>query len=158
MKFLNGREKSVPTLSDGSEIACSGNEKANMLNKFFVTCFNTTFPPLSPSTSQPLSTPVSVLSGVPQGSALGPLLFLIYVNDLPDAVIHPSAIVNLFADDVLLYHIVSNISDFLEVQESINSVERWSSSNYLNFSFLKYKCMLISRKKQSLYNQLTHCY
>ena len=57
MKFLNGRGKSVPTLSDGSGIACSGNEKANMLNKFFVTCFNTTFPPLSPSTSQPLSTP-----------------------------------------------------------------------------------------------------
>ena len=57
MKFLNGREKSVPTLSDGSGIACSGNEKANMLNRFFVTCFNTTFPPLSPSTSQPLSTP-----------------------------------------------------------------------------------------------------
>ena len=43
MKFLNGREKSVPTLSDGSGIACSGNEKANMLNRFFVTCFNTTF-------------------------------------------------------------------------------------------------------------------
>ena len=66
---------------------------------------------------------VPVLSGVPQGSVLGPPLFLIYVNDLPDAVVHPSAIINLFADDILLYHTVSNIDDFLAVQESINSVE-----------------------------------
>ena len=62
---------------------------------------------------------VPVLSGVPQGSVLGPLLFLIYVNDLPDAVVHPSAIVNLFADDVLLYHTVSNTDDFLAVQETL---------------------------------------
>ena len=93
---------------------------------------------------------VPVLSGVPQGSVLGPLLFLIYVNDLPDAVVHPSAIVNLFADDVLLYHTVSNIDDFLAVQESINSVEQWSSSNYLSLNALKCKCMLISRKKHPL--------
>ena len=93
---------------------------------------------------------VPVLSGVPQGSVLGPLLFLIYINDLPNAAIHPSAIVNLFADDVLLYHTVSNISDYLIVQESINSVEQWSSSNYLSLNTLKCKCMLISRKKQPL--------
>ena len=90
---------------------------------------------------------VPVLSGVPQGSVLGPPLFLIYVNDLPDAVVHPSAIINLFADDVLLYHTVSNIDDFLAVQESINSVEQWSCSNYLSLNALKCKCMLISHKR-----------
>ena len=52
MKFLNRRVKSVPTLSDGPNVACSAYEKANMLNKFFVTCFNTAFPPLSPSVAQ----------------------------------------------------------------------------------------------------------
>ena len=61
----------------------------------------------------------SVLSGVPQGSVLGPLLFLIYINDLPSAALHPSATVNLFADDVLLYHYVSKSSDYLTVQASI---------------------------------------
>ena len=53
---------------------------------------------------------VAVLSGVPQGSVLGPLLFLIYISDLPNAITITSAIVNLFADDVLLYHSVSSVT------------------------------------------------
>lgn len=89
----------------------------------------------------------SVLSGVPQGSVLGPLLFLAYINDLTCAGFHPNSIVNLFADDVLLYHCITDNCDFLAVQESINSIEQWSSDNHLQLNVLKCKTMTISRKR-----------
>ena len=92
----------------------------------------------------------SVLSGVPQGSVLGPLLFLIYINDLPGVALHPSATVNLFADDVLFYHYVSKSSDYLTVQTLINCIQQWSSDHYFCLNALKCKYMLISRKKQPL--------
>ena len=50
-----------------------------------------------------------VLSGVPQGSVLGPLLFLIYINDLPAAVEGTSSCLNLFADDVLLHDVIGSL-------------------------------------------------
>ena len=62
----------------------------------------------------------------------------------------PSATVNLFADDVLLYHYVSKSSDYLTVQASINCIQQWSSDHYLSLNALKCKYMLISRKKQPL--------
>ena len=55
---------------------------------------------------------LKVLSGVPQGSVLGPLLFIIYLNDVSNCISGGSKI-NLFADDIALYRVVTNPNDYL---------------------------------------------
>ena len=72
-----------------------------------------------------MSHPKPVTVGVPQGS-IGPLLFLIYINDLPECLTHCKSI--LYADDTLLYYSAENISD---LQSKLNSDLR-SLSGYLN--------------------------
>ena len=71
------------------------------------------------------SDPLPVVSGVPQSLVLGPLLFLLYINNLPSAV---SGYVNLFADDVLLYHVITSAEDYAVLQEMVSSIEQWSTS------------------------------
>ena len=97
------------------------------------------------------SSVVPVRSGVPQGSVLGPLLFLIYIDDLPGCITNPGSKANLFADDVLLYHIISQAADYATLQMTISSIEAWSVANSLSFNTLSFntsKCkyMVISRK------------
>ena len=58
---------------------------------------------------------LQVTSGVPQGSVLGPLLFVIYLNDVADCISGGSKI-NLFADDIALYRIIYNPDDYLTLQ------------------------------------------
>ena len=68
-----------------------------------------------------------VLSGVPQGTVLGPLLFLIYVNDMSKAVKH--SVLRLFADDSRLVKAIDNLSDQSLLQEDLESIVDWSISN-----------------------------
>ena len=64
-----------------------------------------------------------VLSGVPQGSVLGPLLFFLYINDLPAN--RPSTI-RLYADDVILYREINTADDVLILQEDLSIIGRWA--------------------------------
>ena len=75
-----------------------------------------------------------MLSGVPQGSVLGPLLFLIYVNDIPKCV--KSSKVKMFADDLKLFS--SNSMSSNDIQRDISNIEHWSNTWQLPLN--KQKC------------------
>ena len=72
-----------------------------------------------------------VLSGVPQGSVLGPVLFICYINDLPE-VIHTT--VKMFADDTKVFADVSDASNITEIQEDINRLDEWAKKWQLTFN------------------------
>ena len=84
--------------------------------------------------------------GVPQGSILGPLLFLIFINDLPEAT---NFMVRLFADDTFLCAENTNFSDLkTEVNLELTKVFEWLSSNKLTLNMKKSKFMIITNKKK----------
>ena len=88
-----------------------------------------------------------VLSGVPQGSVLGPLLFLLYINDLPDCV---KSIVKLFADDLKM--IVSPF-EFCNTQLDLNALHVWESKWLLKFNLEKcYVLYLGKHNPHNVYN------
>ena len=88
-----------------------------------------------------------VLSGVPQGSVLGPLLFLIYIDEISSVSLSPESSRVIFADDVCIYRPISSCGDFRYVQDDIEVVKEWSIENFLNLNPSKCKYMLISRKR-----------
>ena len=79
-----------------------------------------------------------VVSGVPQGSVLGPLLFLVYVNDLPRAV---HSCVAMFADDTKLYSSVSTPQHVCALQADLDELSRWSDTWQLPFNQGKCKVL-----------------
>ena len=80
------------------------------------------------------SDPVPVLSGVPQGSVLGPVLFFIFINDLPEN-IRPS--VRLFADDCVLYRKIESPMDCQILQDDLNSLAQWEADWQVKFNVAK---------------------
>ena len=64
------------------------------------------------------SDPCSVLLGVPQGSVLGPCLFLMYINDMPERI---QSSIRLFTDDTIMYLTISNQSDCQTLQRPIKT-------------------------------------
>lgn len=79
-------------------------------------------------------------SGVSQGSILGPLLFLIMVNDLPAVLRHVECL--LYADDLKLYTQIRSEMDCLALQEDVEAVYEWSIANKMEFN--QSKCYVMS--------------
>ena len=86
----------------------------------------------------------NVTSGFPQGSILGPILFLLYINDLADCISKNSEIA-LFADDVKIYRNVDSLNDCLLLQNDLQALDDWSNLWKLQFNYNKCKVLQIAR-------------
>ena len=64
-----------------------------------------------------------VVSGVPQGTVFGPILFLMFINDLPT---NTTSGIKLFADDCVLYRPINSVSDHFALQRDLDQLEKWA--------------------------------
>jgi len=86
-----------------------------------------------------------VISGVPQGSVLGPLLFLLFINDLPNNLISKT---RLFADDCIVYRHITSDQDQAILQEDLNRLADWEAKWGMEFHPQKCTYLRVSRAKQ----------
>lgn len=88
---------------------------------------------------------VSVQSGVPQGSVLGPCLFLIYINDLPDLLTVPA---RLFADDTVVYKKIVSPRDQAHLQTNLDQLAEWEKKWDMEFNAGKCTVLTVSRGRK----------
>ena len=101
------------------------------------------------------SSSLLVSSGVPQGSILGPLLFLIYVNGLTDLPFSPLTRLILYADDILIFKPISSSADMSYFQSDIDSISSWLSSHFLQINSSKSKYIFFSHKSFSYFDSFS---
>ena len=89
-----------------------------------------------------------VTSGVPQGSILGPALFLLYVNNIPDSILNSK--VALFADDTKVYKVVMSEDDGTAIQQYLDNLSSWYAASGLAFNDKKCKLQTITRKRKPI--------
>ena len=94
----------------------------------------------------------TVLSGVPQGTVLGPLLFLLYINDICDDI---KSSIRLFADDCVLYRTIKSTIDSVALQSDLNCLVSWSDKWQMNFNIKKCFMMHMTRQRK---HKTTHTY
>ena len=98
------------------------------------------------------SEPKPFVSGVPQGSVLGPILFIIYINDHDDVV--KNCKTGSFADDTKLKGKIFIAGDTLDVQEDLDSVIAWSMKNNMSLHEDKFIYFRYCTNKTALLNEL----
>lgn len=96
------------------------------------------------------STPV--LSGEPQGTVLGPLLFFIYINDLASNI---SSGIRLFADDCVIYRPITNSSDNSALQDYLNRIQDWCNTWLMSLNVFKTKLISFQRRRNHVLSNYT---
>ena len=91
------------------------------------------------------SNAAAVESGVPQGTVLGPLLFLAYINDMPEKVI---STISLFADDGYIYRTIRHQQDAIELQKDLDALVEWEKTWSMEFHPDKCKVLRITNKRK----------
>ena len=89
----------------------------------------------------------SVTSGVPQGSILGPLLFIIFMNSLTGLPLSPNTKLLLYADDILLYKPINSQEDSSAFQQDVDSINNWMNEHNLTLNTSKSHLMQITRSR-----------
>ena len=101
-----------------------------------------------------VSSSLPVISGVPQGSILGPLLFIIFFNDIASILPSFSSNMILYADDILLLHTINSPSDIDSINSQLDVISSWLTSKSLHINILKTKYMIFSHRPQAYFDQL----
>ena len=105
------------------------------------------------SLNSKLSRPSEVINGAPQGSILGPLLFLIFINDLPLFLQSMSTYIDLYADDTTIYYIDRDKSSLeRQLQSSLDSLQKWCRQNGM---VLNTVMLIMSRQKRTVFGNTT---
>jgi len=101
------------------------------------------------------SEPISVTSGIPQGTIFGPLCFLLYINDLPEQI--PAVSTKLYADDSKIYSVVDSVVDKNTLQRSLATVYAWAITWQLTLSLGKCQSLSFSNvRRQNSYEIAGH--
>ena len=82
------------------------------------------------------------ISGVPQGTVLGPLLFLVYINDITCQI---NSKIKLFADDAVMYSEITTQNDISSFQTDINQISTWCNTWQMDLNLTKCNIMTIKR-------------
>lgn len=100
----------------------------------------------------------TAVSGVPQGSNLEPLLFLMFINDLAREVNKSTCL--MFADDLKLYSVIKSVDDCIALQKDLNNVVKWSETNKISFYVDKCNVMFsryLPEHLRPIYCEIVRC-
>ena len=100
---------------------------------------------------QAMSTETDVLSGVPQGSILGPLLFVLFINDM-HSVVSSGTSIALYADDTKIWRSILSDMDSIILNNDIEALNKWASTNCMIFHPKKCKVVSIAHKDKNFSN------